>query len=141
MLYVSRSQEQIMPTQDANPNPTSSFISVLIADDLPDVRQDLRMLLELAGHFKVVGEAANGLEAVQKAEEYHPDVVVLDLEMPVMDGIQAAFQIKDRHLARKVVILSIHADPDNLERARKAGADDYVQKGASIESLIQAIVG
>ena len=121
----------------SNPNP--SFPRVLIVDDMPQVRQDLGLLLQLTNQMEVVGEAANGLEAVRQAEALHPDVVVIDLVMPEMDGCQATRLIKERGLAGKVIMLSIHADANFIENSLKAGADAYIQKGAELSSLIRAI--
>ena len=129
-----------MPTQIASATSQSSPVRVLIVDDMPQVRRELRQLLELLGQLEVAGEAASGREAIFQAEALHPDVVVMDLEMPEMGGCEATRQIKDRRLAKKVVILSVHAAPDEIERARQAGADDFVQKGASIDTLLNAIV-
>jgi len=121
----------------SNPNP--GFPRVLIVDDMPQVRQDLGLLLQLTNQMEVVGEAANGLEAVKQAEALHPDVVVIDLVMPEMDGCQATRLIKERGLAGKVIMLSIHADANFIENSLKAGADAYIQKGAELSSLIRAI--
>jgi two-component system, NarL family, response regulator LiaR len=120
-------------------NTNSRFPRVLIVDDMPQVREDLGLLLQLTNQMEVVGEAANGLEAVQQAEVLHPDVVVIDLVMPEMDGCQATRLIKERGLAGKVIMLSIHADSDFIENSLKAGADAYIQKGAELSILIRAI--
>ena len=113
---------------------------VLIVDDMPQVRQELGLFLQVTGELEVVGEAANGLEAIQKAEILHPDVVLMDLEMPIMDGYEATRIIKERHLAEKVIILTIHASDEITRRARQSGADEYIQKGASVETLMNAIL-
>jgi DNA-binding NarL/FixJ family response regulator len=113
---------------------------VLLVDDMPQVRQEMRVALELTGEMEIVGEAANGREAVAQAEALHPDVVVTDLEMPVMDGFEATRQIKGRGLAGRVVVLSIHVDSDNLQRARESGADVFIDKASRFTNLISAIV-
>jgi len=129
-----------MPTQ-VSPSITSRrCVRVLIADDMPQVRQELREALQLTGELEVVGEAANGREAISQAEALRPDVVVMDLEMPVMDGFEATRQIKERGLAGNVVVLSVHADSDNLERARQAGADVFIDKASRFTTLMSAIV-
>jgi len=87
-----------------------------------------------------VGEARNGQEAIQQAELLIPDVVIMDLEMPILDGLQATHQIKARKLAKRVVMLSVHSKSEDLSRAKQAGADDFIQKGNSYSTLIDAII-
>lgn len=118
---------------------TVEKIKIMIVDDVARVRQDLRTILELAEDLEVVGEAANGLEAVQLADKLNPDVVLMDLEMPVMDGFEATRLIKDRHLAKGVVVLSMHSYPSARERAAKTGVDAFVEKVAAVGALIPAI--
>lgn len=120
--------------------PERRLVRVLIVDDTPQVRQDLHLLLQLTGELEVVGEASNGMEAITQAEAVQPDVVVMDIEMPGMDGYEATRQIKARGLAARVVVLSIHVDSDNVQRAREAGADVFVDKAARFEKLLSAIV-
>jgi DNA-binding NarL/FixJ family response regulator len=116
-----------------------STVRVLIVDDMPQVREDLRVLLQLSNEIEVVGEAGDGQEAIQQAELYHPDVVIMDMEMPVIDGLQATEKIKGRLLAKRVVILSVHSEKEDIERAMQSGADAFVQKGSSYLTLIEAI--
>jgi DNA-binding NarL/FixJ family response regulator len=121
-------------------------IRVLIVDDLPQVRQGLAIMLELGARsaspkVEVVGEAQNGWEATQQAVALQPDVILMDLEMPVMDGYEATRQIKADQPAVRMIILSIHASPAEQQRARAAGADDFVVKGASYQVLVNAILG
>ncbi len=118
-----------------------SPLRVLIVDDMPKVRQDLRVLLELTGAVQVVGEAGDGQEAIERAEQLHPDVVVMDLVMPGTDGWTATCEIKERGLAGRVVILSVHGDADSMAQAHAAGADAFVPKGAPLETLLSAIKG
>jgi len=113
---------------------------VLLVDDSPQVLQDLRLLLELQGGMEIIAEAVNGQEAVRLAADLAPDVVVMDLEMPVMNGYEATRQIKSRLPAPRVVILSVHAGPVELDRARAAGADRFVIKGARYEILLNAVL-
>ena len=129
-----------MPTQTAPSTPNHRLLRVLIVDDMPQVRREMRQALELTNELEVVGEAANGLEAVSQAEALHPDVMVTDLEMPVMDGFEATRRIKERHLADRVVILSVHVDSDNLKRAHEAGADVFIDKASRFTTLMSAIV-
>jgi DNA-binding NarL/FixJ family response regulator len=114
---------------------------VLLVDDIPQVLYDLHVLLELPGEIEIVAEAANGQEAVRLAADLAPNVVVMDLEMPFMNGYEATHQIKSRLPAPRVVILSVHAGWEEQEKARAAGADGFVIKGASYEVLVNAILG
>lgn len=122
------------------PTAMRSKVTTLIVDDRPQVRRDLRLLLELSGKVEVVGEASNGLEALEQAAIYQPEVVIMDLELPGMDGCQATLQIKQQNPDCRVVFLSIYASPTDIQRARQAGADAYIQKGSPIEDLIQQIL-
>jgi len=106
---------------------------------MPQVRQELRQLLQLSDGIEVVGEASDGQEAILQAERLHPDVVIMDLEMPTLDGLQATCQIKQRKLAGRVVILSVHSEPEDLDRAMQAGADAFIQKGSPYSTLIESI--
>ena len=128
-----------MPPSNATPDIEKNLIRVLIVDDNPQVRVDLRVLLQLSNEIEVVGEASNGQEAIQQAEQLHPDVVIMDLEMPTLDGLHATQQIKGRLLARRIVILSVHSGRDDIERAMQAGADAFVQKGSSYITLFESI--
>ncbi len=121
------------------PNPNSALIKILIVDDMDHVRQELRQLLELSDGIKVIGEAGDGQEAIKKAESLHPDVVIIDLEMPILDGIQATRQIKERKLARRVVMLSVHSEPEEVELAMQAGTDAFLPKGSPYPILIESI--
>jgi DNA-binding NarL/FixJ family response regulator len=113
---------------------------VLIVDDSPQVRQELRMLLPLAGDIEIVGEAADGLEAMQLAQALQPQVILMDLEMPVMDGYQAARQIKDLCPSCRVVALTAYADPASRSQAAQAGVDVFLVKGVAVETLVRAIL-
>ena len=114
-------------------------IRVLIVDDMPQVRQELRQLLPLLGAIEVVGEAGDGLEAVIQAQALRPAVVIMDLEIPALDGYEAARRIKARDPACQVIALTIHASQAERERALQAGMAEVVVKGAPLEELLQAI--
>lgn len=114
-------------------------IRVLIVDDVERVRQDLKTFLTLAGNIEIIGEASNGLEAVQMAKTLCPQVILMDLEMPVMDGFEAARQIKALQPAGRVVALTIHAGDAERQRALEAGMADVVAKGAPLEVLLDSI--
>jgi DNA-binding NarL/FixJ family response regulator len=126
-----------MPTQQTQS--PDQIMHVLIVDDMPQVRQELHKLLELSSMVEVVGEASNGLQAISLSEKLSPDVVIMDLEMPEMDGFQATLQIKERHLAKRVVVLSVHTEVKDIERALHAGADAFVLKGADLKSILNAL--
>ncbi len=113
-------------------------IQVLLADDHQIVRQSLRLLLEREG-LKVVGEAADGQDAVTIAESTHPDVAVLDVTMPVLNGLDAAREIQKVSPRTKTVFLTVHDEDPYLLDALRAGAKGYVVKTHAAENLIQAI--
>ncbi len=114
---------------------------VLIVDDIPQVRHELHTLLHLSGYVQVIGEAANGAEAVRLAQQLEPDVVLLDMEMPVLDGYEAATQIKSSLPRCRVIALSIHEDLASRERARQAGVDVFIPKGSGSRELLDAVCG
>jgi len=114
---------------------------LLIVDDIPQVREDLRTLLALAGDIEIAGVAINGLDGVRQAGAIQPEVVLMDLEMPVMDGYEATRQIKSQNPACRVIALTIHDYREAREKAAQAGVDAYIVKGAPVETLVQAISG
>ncbi len=117
-------------------------ITVLLADDHAVVREGLRALLEITGDFDVVGEATNGLQAVELANELHPDVVVLDLAMPQLNGLEAARRILQQVTPPshpKIMILSAHADDAYVEHVAALGVSGYLIKQTSAQILAKAI--
>jgi DNA-binding NarL/FixJ family response regulator len=118
-----------------------SDIRVLIVDDISQVRQDLRTLLTLAGGIDIVGEAGDGAEAVRLAGNLQPEVVLMDLEMPVMDGLEAARRIKKEQPQCRVIILTIYDDQAEREKAFLSGADLFLEKGIPLDILLDAIQG
>jgi DNA-binding NarL/FixJ family response regulator len=114
-------------------------IRVLIADDQRAVREGLAMLVGLTDDIEVVGTAANGIEAVQLASELHPDVVLMDLRMPEMDGGEATRKIRAAEPDTHVLVLTTYADDDSLFPALQAGAHGYLTKDASAEEIERAI--
>ncbi len=114
-------------------------IRVLIVDDVERVRQDLRTFLTLTGNIEVVAEAGDGFQAIRLVAALRPQVVLMDLEMPVMDGFEAARQIKALQPACRVIALTIHGGEVEQQRAMQAGADDFIVKGASLEYLLESI--
>ena len=115
------------------------MIRVIVADDHHLVRQGIRMLLEKADDIEVVGEAEDGQEAVEMADRLTPDVLVMDISMPRLNGTQATGRIHSRGLATQVVILSMHADETIVRQALRYGAKGYVLKRAVAEELLLAV--
>lgn len=111
---------------------------VLLADDHRIVRQGLRALLEKAGYC-VISEAADGREACRLAKRLRPDVAVLDLAMPVMDGLQALREIRATTSGIRTIMLSMYRDAPYVSKALRAGADGYVLKTEAAGDLIRAI--
>lgn len=116
-----------------------SAIRILLADDHIVMRRGLRLLLESQPEFSVVAEASDGREAVQQAEATHPDVVVLDIAMPNLNGIEAAERISAAQPNTAIVILSMHSDEGYVLRALKVGAKGYLLKDSAEGDLIEAI--
>jgi two-component system response regulator DesR len=114
---------------------------VLLVDDTAQVRQDLRSMLNLCGGIEVVEEAGNGQDAVALEEALAPDVVLMDLAMPVMDGFAAARRIKARRPGCRIVALTVHAGEEDRRLAELAGVDAFVVKGAPLQELLEAIRG
>ncbi len=112
---------------------------VLIVDDIADVRHELHTLLDLSGLVQVIGEAADGAEAVRMAIELQPDVVLMDLEMPVLDGYAATRLVKEALHGCQVIALSIHEDARARERAAEVGMDSFVSKASPLPELLDAI--
>jgi NarL family two-component system response regulator YdfI len=114
-------------------------IRVLIADDHEVVREGMRMILEAESGFQVVGEASDGIEAVALVDEKKPDVVLMDLRMPRMDGLEALEQIRSNWPDVAVVILTTYDEDDLMLRGLKAGARGYLLKDTSRGTLFNAL--
>ena len=114
-------------------------IRILLADDHTIIRSGLRLLLEQQPDFKVVAEAADGREAVELVSRHHPEVAVLDIGMPQLNGIEATQQIVSREPRTQVVILSMHSDEGYVLRALKVGARGYILKNSADSDLIRAV--
>jgi len=114
-------------------------IRVLLADDHAMVRDALRAYLDAQDRIEVVGAVEKGAEAVDRCETLRPDIAVVDIVMPVLNGIEATGQIRQRYPTTRVVIVSMHADIDFVYRALRAGAQGYVAKTATAADLVRAI--
>lgn len=117
----------------------SDKIRVLLADDHAVLRGGLRALLNNEPDMEVVGEASNGREAVARAEELHPDVIVMDITMPEMNGLDATRQIAEKGLGCRVLVLTVHSEQQYLLPVLQAGGSGYVLKQAADTELIAAI--
>jgi DNA-binding NarL/FixJ family response regulator len=115
------------------------MITVILADDHAVLRDGLRFLLEREEDIQIVATAANGREAVEQAIQYCPDVVLMDISMPIMNGIEATKQICEVCKNTKVAILSMHHTSEYLQRALKAGAQGYLLKDSAGAEVIAAI--
>jgi DNA-binding NarL/FixJ family response regulator len=115
-------------------------LRILIVDDVPQVLADLGLLLDLDPQFEVVGSAMNGLDAIQKAESLRPDLILMDLEMPVMDGFSAARIIKFNNPDFKIAALSIHSQSIDRERAQEAGFDLFIEKGTPLDGVLKSFL-
>lgn len=115
------------------------MIKLLIAEDHQMVRAGLRALLEKAGDIEVVGEASNGQEAVLLTQKLAPHVLVMDIRMPILNGIQAAERIRGLKLPVNIVLLSMFSDEGLVHQALKSGAKGYVLKSAASEELLWAV--
>ena len=115
------------------------MIRVLLVDDQPAVRRGLGIRLHLEPDIQIVGEASTGREALSKVQALTPDVVLMDVEMPEMNGIEATAALRAAASTSAVVILSIHDDPQTRGRAQAAGAVAFVEKRGATDSLLAAI--
>jgi DNA-binding NarL/FixJ family response regulator len=114
-------------------------VTILLVEDHAIVRQGLCALLEADGNFVIVGQARSGRDAVKRALALRPDVIVMDIAMPGLNGLEATRQILAANPAAKVLILSAHSDDEYIERTRAAGVVGFLEKQTSAEILTQAI--
>ena len=114
-------------------------IQVLLVDDHAVVRDGLRFLLEIQGDISVVGSASNGREAVRKVKELKPDIVIMDIAMAELNGIEATYQIHENCPATRVLILSMHASTEHIRQALRAGAQGYLLKKSAGSEVADAV--
>lgn len=112
------------------------MITVMLADDHALFRRGLRSMLEFEGDIQVVGEASDGQEAQDIAGELHPDVTLLDINMPRVDGIDAARELRRAFPRMGIIMLTMFADEEIIERALAAGADDYLRKDTPFDEIV-----
>ena len=115
------------------------MINILLVDDHSMVREGIRQLLELDGDIKVIGEAGNGMMCLKMLETLTPDVILLDINMPQMDGLEVLAKLKEKKLNRKVLILTIHNEVEYLMRAVEIGVAGYLLKDSESSVLKEAI--
>lgn len=114
-------------------------IKVLIADDHSLFRKGLEQLLELENDIEVIGEASNGKEVIEKAVELNPDVILMDINMPIKNGINAIKDLKEKGCPAKIIMLTVHDDQEYLLEAIRTGASGYIMKDADVDHLLKAI--
>ncbi len=113
------------PTPILSPSPPTR---ILLADDHPILRAGLRTLIDAQPDMRVVGEASDGIEAIERAKESKPDVIIMDLAMPRMDGLEAMQRIRDLGLPSKMLVLTMHAEAEYLFKVLEVGGSGYVLK-------------
>ncbi len=114
-------------------------IKVLIADDHPIVRQGLRLVIERDEDLQVVAEAGNGREALDRIEQYQPQVVVLDVHMPLVDGFQVAENLRERQHDVAIIFMTVHREESFMKKALDLGAKGYVLKDSAITDIVSGI--
>jgi DNA-binding NarL/FixJ family response regulator len=115
------------------------MITVVLADDHPIVRQGLRALLEGEGNYRIVGEASDGLSATSLIEQLQPDIAILDVQLPDLDGLEVARRAQQRTPGTRVIMLSMHGDEPYVLNALRYGASGYVLKGPTTTDLLNAV--
>jgi len=130
----------------ANPNSNRhrgevAKTTILLADDHPLLRQSIKSVLEQGHDLVVVGEASDGEEAIRLADELHPDVILMDIAMPKLDGLEATRRIKASHPDMAVLVLTIHSDDQHIIGILEAGAAGYLTKSVFGEEVVQAVRG
>jgi two-component system NarL family response regulator len=130
---------EALPIEPKPAPDTSLPLKILIADDHPVVREGLAALIGRRKDMTIVAQASNGSEAVEQFFACRPDIALLDLRMPVMDGIDAVATIYQKDPAARLVILTIHQNEEDIYRALQVGAQGYLSKSAPVEELVECI--
>jgi len=128
-----------MKSQTLHPALPLKQISVLLAEDNSNFRRSLKVLVELDGDIEVVGEARNGRDAVRLSKSLHPEVIVMDMAMPLLNGLQATRQIMETSPSTRVLILSAHSEPEYVTQAIMSGASGYLIKQSSTDFVPAAV--
>jgi DNA-binding NarL/FixJ family response regulator len=115
------------------------MISVLVVDDHRHVRENLRNALRLEGGIRVIGQAGDGLEAIVKTKKLRPNVILMDVKMPKIDGIEAARQIKAEYPETQIIIFSLYTQTSLVSKAMEMGVSRYLAKDQPIEEIARAI--
>jgi DNA-binding NarL/FixJ family response regulator len=115
-------------------------IRIILADDHAVLRSGLKALLHCSPQFEVIGEAGDGLTALRMVEELVPDVLILDLSMPIMGGVDCIKELRSRGLACRILVLTMYDDDEYIKEVMRAGADGYVLKKSADTELIEGIV-
>jgi DNA-binding NarL/FixJ family response regulator len=126
-------------TEQSKRTPQYDIVQILIVDDYALVRQGIRAMLSRNPRLKICGEAASGREAIEKVRELKPNLVVLDISMPELNGIDAAREIRKSSPTIKIIILTLHESSQLESAARHAGADEVLTKRMAAESLMRAV--
>lgn len=114
-------------------------ITIIIADDHPIVRKGLREIIEEDARLRVLAEANNGREAIEAIESFSPNVTILDVDMPVMNGFEAAREIKSKKLKTEIIFLTMHRDEDLFNEAIDLGAKGFVLKDSALSDIVECI--
>jgi len=141
MLSVYREEPSSVPLSE--PQPKSAGTKIMLVDDHPLICQALRDILEKEDDLKVIGEAGNGQEAIEMALEFRPDIVIMDISMPVLSGIEATKRIKTECPCIAILILTVHTDIETIFSILQAGASGYLTKsvfGSEVVHTIRALM-
>jgi DNA-binding NarL/FixJ family response regulator len=114
-------------------------IKVLIADDHPIVRQGLRQTIESDSDLEIIAEAGDGLEALDKIRQYQPQVIILDIDIPKMDGFEVALAVQEEKIKTEIVFLTVHREESFMKKALSIGAKGFVLKDSAISDIVTAI--